>query len=189
MSRFDVSVEKRRSRTRADKVTAFLFNECVTHIPSRRIRQWWYSRILGAHGKGVSLLMHVTFMEARGVCLGDRVVVNSYSILDGRVGTLHVANDVDIGPHAHIWTLEHDADDPNHGVVGSDVVIEDHVWIASRVTILPGVRIGAGAVVAAGAVVSRDVERNTLVGGVPARPLRKLDREPIFRINWAPPLR
>ena len=133
---------------------------------------------------------HEPYPSGIRVYRGDRVVVNSYSILDGRVGTLRVANDVDVGPHTHIWTLEHDVDDPNHGVVGGDVVIEDHVWIASRVTILPGVRIGAGAVVAAaGAVMSREVAPNTLVWGVPARPLRKLERKPNFRLNWASPLR
>jgi acetyltransferase-like isoleucine patch superfamily enzyme len=42
------------------------------------------------------------------------------------------------------------------------------------VTILPGVTIGRGSVVAAGAVVARDVEANTLVGGVPARLIREL---------------
>jgi maltose O-acetyltransferase len=47
-------------------------------------------------------------------------------------------------------------------------------WIGARVTILPGVSIGSGAVIAAGAVVAHDVAPNTLVGGVPARPIRDL---------------
>jgi len=47
-------------------------------------------------------------------------------------------------------------------------------WIGARATILPGVVIGAGAVVAAGAVVVRDVAPDTLVAGVPARPIRVL---------------
>lgn len=59
--------------------------------------------------------------------------------------------DVDIGTHTHIWTLEHDPIDSGHSTRTGSVTIEDHVWIASRVTILPGVTIGRGAVVAAGA--------------------------------------
>ena len=53
------------------------------------------------------------------------------------------------------------------------VVIGNDVWIGARVILLPGVRIGDGAVIAAGAVVSRDVEPYTIVGGVPARLLKR----------------
>jgi tetrahydrodipicolinate N-acetyltransferase len=46
------------------------------------------------------------------------------------------------------------------------------------VIVLPGVVVGDGAVVAAGAVVTSDVAPNTLVAGIPARPLRPLDQPP-----------
>lgn len=55
------------------------------------------------------------------------------------------------------------------------VVIEDGAWICIGAVILPGVTIGENAVVAAGAVVSRDVPPDTMVGGVPARHIRRLD--------------
>ncbi len=54
------------------------------------------------------------------------------------------------------------------------VLIEAHVWIAARATILRGVTLGEGCIVAAGAVVTHSVDAYTLVGGVPARPLRRL---------------
>lgn len=55
--------------------------------------------------------------------------------------------------------------------------IGDGCWLGARVTVLAGVSIGDGAIVAAGAVVAGDVEPNTLVGGVPARLIRKLDAD------------
>jgi acetyltransferase-like isoleucine patch superfamily enzyme len=53
------------------------------------------------------------------------------------------------------------------------VVIGDRSWIGARAVVLDGVTIGEGAVVAAGAVVTEDVAPFTIVGGVPARPIRE----------------
>ena len=55
------------------------------------------------------------------------------------------------------------------------IEIGDDVWICAKVTINPGVKIGRGCVIAAGSVVAKDVEAGMLVGGVPAKVLRKLD--------------
>ncbi len=54
-------------------------------------------------------------------------------------------------------------------------IIGRNAWVGVNATILPGVKIGDGAIVAAGAVVTKDVPPKTLVGGVPARILKKLD--------------
>ena len=74
-------------------------------------------------------------------------------------------------------TIEENADNPLE--IGNDV------WIGGRVVILPGCRsIGNGAVLAAGAVVARDVAPYTIVGGVPARPLRtRFDEETIAALE------
>jgi acetyltransferase-like isoleucine patch superfamily enzyme len=54
------------------------------------------------------------------------------------------------------------------------VIIEDGVWIGEGACVLPGVRVGRFAIVGANAVVTRDVPPYTVVGGVPARPIRTL---------------
>ena len=51
---------------------------------------------------------------------------------------------------------------------------EKNVWIGSNCVILSGVKIGEGAVIADGAVVNKDVVKNTIVGGVPARVIKKI---------------
>ena len=58
------------------------------------------------------------------------------------------------------------------------VTIGNDVWIGGDVTILPGVTIGNNVVVAAGAVVTKDVPDNCVVGGVPAKIIKKIDDDP-----------
>jgi maltose O-acetyltransferase len=72
------------------------------------------------------------------------------------------------------------------------VCIGDGAWLGSRCTVMPGVEIGAGAIVAAGALVNRDVPANSLVAGVPGRPVRCLEDEqgevrPLHQGNMAGP--
>ena len=85
--------------------------------------------------------------------------------------------------------FEGEADFPGRG----DTVVGNDVWTGWKSTILPGVTVGDGAVLAAGAVVSRDVAAYTIVGGVPARPIkerfsRKIAAElsQIAWWNWPP---
>ncbi len=53
------------------------------------------------------------------------------------------------------------------------IIIGNDVWIGANVTILDGVYIGDGAVIASNSLVNKDVEAYTIVGGVPAKPIKK----------------
>ena len=57
--------------------------------------------------------------------------------------------------------------------VSEPICIGDHVWIGQGATILKGVNIGEGAIIAAGSVVTKDVPKNSIVGGVPAKVLKE----------------
>ena len=61
--------------------------------------------------------------------------------------------------------------------IPASIRVEKNVWIGSHVTILSGVTIGENAIVAAGAVVTKDVPAGTVVGGVPAKVIRRLEAE------------
>ena len=69
-----------------------------------------------------------------------------------------------------------------------DIIIGNDVWIGYEAVILPGVTIGDGAVIGCRAVVTKDVPPYTIVGGVPAKPIRKrFDEETIKelqKIKW-----
>ena len=62
-----------------------------------------------------------------------------------------------------------------------DIVIGTDVWIGYEAVVTAGVHIGNGAIIAARAVVTKDVPPYTIVGGVPARPIRKRFDEEVIR--------
>lgn len=54
-----------------------------------------------------------------------------------------------------------------------DIIIDDDVWIGEDVIVLSGVHIGQGAIIGAGAVVTNNIEPYSIVGGVPAKEIKK----------------
>ena len=62
-----------------------------------------------------------------------------------------------------------------------DIVIGNDVWIGYKAVVMAGVHIGNGSIIAARAVVTKDVPPYTIVGGVPARPIRKRFDEEVIR--------
>lgn len=106
--------------------------------------------------------------------VGKRVFINSGCRFQDQ-GGITVGDDVLIGHNCVIATLNHVMDpDRRADMIPSPVIIGNKVWIGANVTILPGVTVGEGAVIAAGAVVNRDVARRSVVGGVPAKVLKKI---------------
>lgn len=86
--------------------------------------------------------------------------------------TIEIGRDCMIGPHTLIYDSDFHGVHPSQrrqGGKSAPVVIEENVWIGSRVMILKGVRVGKGSVIAASSIVTRDVEPGTVVGGNPAR--------------------
>lgn len=69
-----------------------------------------------------------------------------------------------------------------------DIVIGNDVWIGYEAVILSGVTIGDGAIIGTRAVVTKDVPPYTIVGGVPAKPIRKRFDEKmikeLLKIKW-----
>lgn len=106
---------------------------------------------------------------------GDHCTVNPYACVSGKV---RCGNGVRIASLASIVGFNHGFDDPNvpiyqqpHESLG--ITIGDDVWIGANAVLLDGVTIGRGAVVAAGSVVAKDVPEMAIVGGVPAKFIRR----------------
>ena len=106
--------------------------------------------------------------------IGKRVFINAGCKFQDQGGII-IGDDVLIGHNCVIATLNHSMDPERRGdMIPASVKIGDKVWIGANVTILQGVTIGEGAIIAAGAVVNKDVSPRTVVGGIPAKILKKL---------------
>lgn len=90
-----------------------------------------------------------------------------------------IGKNCQIGPRVCFETGSHDLYYTGKRRKGSSksIVVEEGVWIGAGTIVTGGVTIGKGAVVAAGAVVSKNVEPYTLVGGVPAKFIKKIEQE------------
>lgn len=113
-----------------------------------------------------------------GIRIGQNCLIGEYNVIRGQGGVV-LGDRVYTSPFTQIIAVNHVFDDPERpmseqGITAEGIVIEDDVWLGAGVIVTDGVRIGQGAVVAAGAVVTMDVAPFTLVGGVPARPIRDL---------------
>jgi len=110
----------------------------------------------------------------RNIILGKNVFINhACSFLD--LGGITIEDEVMIGPRVNITSENHPVDVATRKtMLPAAVLIQKNAWIGAGATILPGVTVGENAVVAAGAVVNKDVEPNTVVGGVPAKLIKKL---------------
>lgn len=65
-----------------------------------------------------------------------------------------------------------------------DIIIDNDVWIGYEAVIMPGVHVGNGVIIGTRAVVTKDVEPYTIVGGIPAKPIRKrFDDETIEKLQ------
>jgi acetyltransferase-like isoleucine patch superfamily enzyme len=108
--------------------------------------------------------------------IGAKTSINSGTSICAQRSVTIGAN-CGIGNYCLIMDTDfHDVDDRAKGAEPAPVRIGDNAWLAARVTVLKGVTIGEGAVVSAGSVVAVDVAPYTVVGGVPARFIRRLER-------------
>jgi acetyltransferase-like isoleucine patch superfamily enzyme len=113
-----------------------------------------------------------------GITIGNNTGINSYCYLGGQ-GGIEIGDNVIIGPQVKIFSENHNFSDAstiikNQGVTRLGVKIESDCWIGSGATILDGVVLKKRTVVAAGSVVNQSFEENSLIGGIPAKLIKKI---------------
>ncbi|NCB55040.1 MAG: acyltransferase [Epsilonproteobacteria bacterium] len=163
----------------------YLANHLFMNYTPYVIRHFYLKKICKIKiGYDSSIAMNC-FVSGPFIEIGSNTVINRSTYLDGRV-PLKIGNNVNISHQALIQTLTHDSQSSHFICQCKPVVISDHVWIGTRAIILPGVTIGEGAIVAAGSVVTKDVEPYTIVGGNPAKFLKKRDCTIKYKSRYFP---
>ena len=119
------------------------------------------------------------------ISIGNRVVIRPGCMLfadndENRV-SITIEDDVLIGADVHIYTANHEFKNPLIPIIKQGhrrtkpIIIETGSWIGAKSVILPGVKIGMNAVIGAGSVVTKNVPPFSVVGGSPAKLLKKIE--------------
>jgi len=119
--------------------------------------------------------------QAPQLTLGNNIDIGWMSTI-AVAGKVSIGNNVRIAGRAFIAgypghplnAAERAAGLPDYDSQTGDIFIEDDVWIATGVTILPNVRIGKRSIIAAGSIVSRDIPADVIAAGCPAKVIKSL---------------
>lgn len=129
-------------------------------------------------GRNIKMFSKMTlrpFGKSYNLSIGNNVFINT-GFRAGVSSEITINSDVMIGPNCSLETATHSLHFSNgRKMYTKPIYIGDKVWLGAGVIVVPGVKIEEGAVIAAGSVVINDVEAYTLVAGVPAKFIKRLD--------------
>lgn len=116
-----------------------------------------------------------------GITIGNDVGIGEFAYLGGG-GGLEIGAETIVGQYFSCHPENHNYSDLHtpirlQGVSRKGIKIGRNCWIGSKVTILDGVTVGENCIIAAGAVVNKSMPANTIIGGVPAKVLKRRPNE------------
>ena len=150
------------------------FNILIILLPPL-LRNHLIRKTLSSCGKNVSFDYGIFIKYPWLVEIGDNVSINrGTSFYPGlkKKSKIKIGSNVCIAPNVSFFASGHNLIDLEKHT-GEDILIGNNVWIGGNVIILPGVKIDDNSIIAAGSVVTKNVKKDTLVGGVPAKIIKK----------------
>lgn len=125
-------------------------------------------------GEGLRMFLPFYADFGKNIHIGKNVFINSGCHFQDQ-GGIYIGNDVLIGHNVVLATINHALNPNDRKNLYAPIHIGNQVWIGSNATILQGVTIGNGSVIGAGSVVTKSIPENSLVVGVPAKIIRKIE--------------
>lgn len=165
-------------------IPKFLFNLIynMTSISEGKLSlliRYLYVRKYSAEcGTNIFIGRGVTLKNINSLYLGNNISIHANCYLDA-YGKIIIGSNVSIANQTSIISFNHTYENTEmpikyNPVIKGQILIEEDVWIGNGVRILPDLKVGTRSIVAAGAIVNKDVPARTIVGGVPAKVLKKI---------------
>ena len=154
----------------------FFTNWLPDNVIFLRLRGKLSRPFLGSCGHTINIGRNVTFHNPSLIHLGNYVHI-SYGCMLIATDQIWIEEEVMFGPYCVVISGNHVRMNGSFRF-GTDELLPIHIgkgcWIGAHVVVTAGCCIGDGSLVAAGAVVSKDISRDTLAGGVPAKVIKNL---------------
>lgn len=137
-------------------------------------------RFLGMKLAGNVRIMPNFFFDSDDITIGEGSFINrNFQQHDGgRNEKIRIGSNVMIAMNVTFASSSHEVSkNPNRRAgpgYSRPITIGNGAWIGAGVIILPGITVGKGSIVAAGSIVTKDIEKNCLYAGVPARKIKDL---------------
>ncbi len=129
-------------------------------------------------GKNVRICSSAKILGNGSLTIGENTWIGHETMIISSSNIL-IGKNVDIAPRVYIGTGTHEVDPTGSHSAGQgiskEIIIEDGVWIGVNSTILPGVNIGQKTIIAAGSVVTKSFQKLLVIGGIPAKFIKKLE--------------
>ncbi len=118
-------------------------------------------------GKNVKISHPENIVILKKAIINDNCIISSF-------GGIKIGENVQIGPYCCIYDSDHEMPLYENKRKTSQIEIEKGTWIGCNAIILKGVKIGENSIVGAGSVVTKNVPKNSIVAGNPAKIIKKL---------------
>lgn len=136
--------------------------------------------------KNISLGENITIMknsyiyshDGGELIIGNNFILNTNSQLGASFGKIVIGDNCSIASNCVLRASNHNFNNPNipireQGHSYGEIILEDDIWIGANCVVTANTKIGKGSVIGAGSVVTKDIEPYSIVGGVPAKLIKR----------------